>query len=93
MEEVFNFPYAPRLARLLWASVAEPLQKTLTDLLTSPAEFSLRDGFSVLMVDMQSWFLDDFDEVTRNRIIRSQCDVLNFCIRYGIPIAVLEYAH
>jgi len=89
---IFPYTFSQQLAHFWHTQVAKPIQESLIDKLTSSPEFSLRDGFTVMVVDMQTGFLDYFDEKMRRKLIQSHSAVLEYCVEYDVPTAVLEYA-
>jgi nicotinamidase-related amidase len=47
--------------------------------------------FAVLIIDMQTKFLESFREKTRKNLLLSQITVLEIARKYSIPIIVVEY--
>jgi len=47
----------------------------------------------VVMVDMQTRFLESFEKHILNELIENQKKLLLFCSKYNIPLIVLEYYH
>ncbi|MBS3165950.1 isochorismatase family protein [Candidatus Woesearchaeota archaeon] len=93
METDPTLPYSfSQFAHFWYTRVARPIRESLIDKLTSSPEFSLRNGFTVIVVDMQTGFLDDFDDKMRRRLIQSHFAVLEYCVKYDVPTAILEYA-
>lgn len=50
-------------------------------------------GLTVVMVDMQEYFLSDLSKERVAKLIRHQKKVLEYCLKHDIPVVVLEYAY
>lgn len=46
---------------------------------------------AVVLVDMQTRFVDNLSPVKRDRIIKEQIKVIHFCAEMALPLFVLEY--
>lgn len=46
---------------------------------------------ALVVVDMQSHFLKNFDVSSRNQLVQNQLKVIQKCIKHKVPIVVLEF--